>query len=105
MAAEGNHPPDFDSMSTEEFMEHLVELQAAMEEQGIDISNMVDPTTLSDDELNALKDEMSAMGSKGKHGPPPSAYDVSEEVDTIDLLMQALEVKDEVITSLFEALA
>lgn len=110
MAQEGNHPPDFDAMSTDEFCEHLVELQAAMAEQGIDTSNFVDPTTLTEDELLALKDEMASMGAGGPMGkqgpPPPPAYETSidEEVDTLDLLLQALEEENDTITSLFDTL-
>lgn len=113
MAAEGQHPPDYDSMSTDEFCDHLVELQAAMAEQGIDTSSFVDPTTLTDDELNALKDEMASMGAGGPQGkqgpppPPPPSYETSvdEEVDTLDLLLQAMEEENETVTSLFDAFA
>ncbi|MFI3200643.1 MAG: hypothetical protein R3Y54_03830, partial [Eubacteriales bacterium] len=76
MAAEGSHPPDFSSMSTEDFREHLIELQEKMAANGVDTSSFVDPTTMSEEDLNALKDEMSSMGDRGvegngRPGPPP----------------------------------
>lgn len=104
MAAEGSHPPDFDSMSTEEFREHLIELQEKMAESGVDISNFTDPSTMSEEDLNALKDEMSSMGAggpQGKKGPPPppppetSTSISEEEEDTLDILLQALSDAEE----------
>lgn len=98
MAAEGSHPPDFDAMSTDEFRDHLVELQEKMAADGIDTSNMVDPSTLSDDDLNALKDEMSAMGSRGpqgKQGPPPPPPSTSVEEDTDEMLQTLLDAMEE----------
>lgn len=103
MAAEGSHPPDFDSMSTEEFREHLIELQEKMAESGVDISSFTDPTTMSDEDLNALKDEMSSMGQggpNGKKGPPPppppsEMTSTTETTDSLDLLLEALEEDEE----------
>lgn len=60
--------PDFDSMSLEEFQDHLCELQASLAAYGVDISDLADPSTLSTEELEALKEEMS---SRGKNPPPP----------------------------------
>lgn len=60
--------PDFASMSLEEFREHLCELQQALADSGVDISSLADPSTLSDEELTELQEEMS---SRGKNPPPP----------------------------------
>ncbi len=113
MAAEGSSPPDFDSMSLDEFCDHLVDLQDAMAENGVDISTLVDPTTLSDDELSALKDEMSSMGSRkagGKQGPPPppppsstSSTEDTDEVEetTWETMLAALEAEADEDTQSF----
>ncbi len=104
MAAEGSHPPDFDSMSTEDFRAHLVELQEKMAESGVDTSGFTDPSTMSDEDLNALKDEMSSMGkgkAGGKQGPPPppppseSTSTSTTESDSLSLLLEALEEEEE----------
>lgn len=121
MAAEGSHPPDFDSMSTDEFRDHLVELQEKMAADGIDISGFTDPTTMSDDDLNALKDEMASMGKggpQGKNGPPPpppsSSTSVEEsygtdESETLEKLIEILEKAEEeaeesIVQTMFNAL-
>ncbi len=103
MAAEGKHPPDFDSMSTDDFRDHLVKLQEEMAANGVDTSNLTDPSTLSDEDLQTLKDEMSAMGKggpQGKQGPPPppppseTSSTSSTETDLLELL-EALEEEEE----------
>lgn len=111
MAAEGSHPPDFDSMSTEEFRDHLVELQEAMAASGVDISGFTDPTTMSDDDLNALKDEMSSMGSRGPQGkqgppppPPPSSTSETDEETALQALLAAIEEEEDTTTSLLSSL-
>ncbi len=104
MAAEGSHPPDFDSMSTEEFQEHLIELQEKMAANGTDTSSFIDPSTMTEEELLALKDEMSSMGSRGPQGkqgpppPPPPAEETSvteEEDETLDLLLSMLNNEED----------
>lgn len=104
MAAEGSHPPDFDSMSTEDFRDHLVELQETMAANGVDTSSFTDPTTMSDEDLEALKDEMSSMGKggpRGKQGPPPppppstETTESTSETDTLETLLEALSEEED----------
>ncbi len=64
--------PDFSSMTTDEFLLHLIEVQSTLAASGVDISNMTDPSTLTTEELEALQSEMSAKGSKGPPPPPPA---------------------------------
>lgn len=117
MAAEGNHPPDFDSMSTEDFREHLIELQETMAANGVDTSGFTDPTTMSDEDLNALKDEMSSMGQggpRGKEGPPPppppsettstSSTTSSTEADILELLESLTEEEEENSSDLIQSI-
>lgn len=108
MASEGNRPPDFDSMSTEDFRAHLVELQEKMAADGVDTSGFTDPTTMSDEDLNALKDEMSAMGKGGpggKQGPPPppppseTSTTSATETDTLQQLLETLTSEEEDATT------
>lgn len=81
-------PPDFDSMTDDEFREHITEMSDQLTAQGFDVSNIADMTT---EELQALKDEMVEYGATmGHDGPPPpppqqdaSIYD--SEAQTIDL--------------------
>ncbi|MFI3255375.1 MAG: hypothetical protein R3Y63_13735, partial [Eubacteriales bacterium] len=102
MAAEGSHPPDFDSMDTEEFRSHLIELQETMAANGVDTSSFTDPSTMSEEDLLALKDEMSSMGKggpKGKQGPPPppppsETSTTSTETDLLELL-ESLQEEEE----------
>ncbi|MFI3116071.1 MAG: hypothetical protein R3Y12_08025 [Clostridia bacterium] len=81
-------PPDFDSMSTEEFAAHLTEMQATLAENGI--TSDFDVSSMTDDELNSLKSE---MASKGKNGPPPPPppSSSSSTSSTDDLLASLLE--------------
>lgn len=58
--------PDFSSMTTDEFLAHLIEVQDSLAASGVDISDMTDPTTLTTEELEALQEEMQ------KPPPPPS---------------------------------
>ncbi len=113
MAAEGNHPPDFDSMSTEDFREHLIELQEAMAASGVDTSNFTDPSTMSEEDLNALKDEMASMGSRGPQGkqgppppPPPSTSSTSEtdEDEMLQALLDAIEEEEDNNSELLSSL-
>ncbi|MFI3200644.1 MAG: hypothetical protein R3Y54_03835 [Eubacteriales bacterium] len=62
------NPPDFSSMSTEEFREHLIEVQEALAASGADISNLQDPSELTEEELEAMQAEMM---SRGQNPPPP----------------------------------
>ncbi len=115
MAAEGSHPPDFDSMSTEDFREHLIELQETMAANGVDTSSFTDPSTMSEEDLLALKDEMSSMGKggpQGKQGPPPppppsestSTSTSSTETDLLELLESLQEEEDSNTSDLINTL-
>lgn len=61
--------PDFSSMTTDEFLAHLIEVQESLATSGVDISAMTDPTTLTTEELEALQTEMQ---QKPPPPPPPS---------------------------------
>ncbi|MFI3249924.1 MAG: hypothetical protein R3Y07_03050 [Eubacteriales bacterium] len=61
--------PDFSSMTTDEFLAHLIEVQESLAASGVDISDMTDPTTLTMEELEALQTEMQ---QKPPPPPPPS---------------------------------
>lgn len=80
-------PPDFDSMSSDEFREHVTEMQDILTEQGFDVSNIADMT---DEELDALKSEMVEKGAEFQQGPPPpppqqDALTSAYEASSIDL--------------------
>lgn len=97
--------PDFESMSTEDFREHLIEVQTQMANDGIDISSLNDPAEMTDEELDALKTEfMEGAGRGGRPEgpppPPPSSSSIEEEAaatstELIDTLLQALNNDDE----------
>lgn len=50
--------PDLSTMTTDEFLTHLVEVQKSLVSVGVDGSEMTDPHTLSQDELVSLQEEM-----------------------------------------------
>lgn len=75
--------PDFSSMTSEEFLEHLLELQQDLEESGADISDLVDPTTLTSEELEDLQVE---MASRGEMPPPAPASDAISMVSMENLI-------------------
>lgn len=94
-------PPDFDSMSIDEFSAHIQEVQAKMLEDGVE-SNLPDISEMSDDELLALKDDMASR--RAGHIPPPqsgmedliSAFSSTTETeDLASMLMQAIEEMQE----------
>lgn len=70
-------PPDFSSMTTDEFLEHLLEVQSTLASMGVDTSSMTDPTSLSVDELEALQAEMSSKGKDGMPPPPPPSQQMT----------------------------
>lgn len=116
ISAEGRgrqQPPDFESMSTDEFRSHLEEIQAKMSADGV-TSDLPDVSTLSDSELEELKTEMASKGAgggqrpegpppppKGADGPPPpppSGAIEEEEDELLDQLLAALEESEETTT-------
>lgn len=79
--------PDVSSMSNDEFREMLTSMQDDMQKNGVDTSNMQDPSQLSDIETEQMKAQMqkiqekmqekmsgmtSSSGMTGKNGMPPS---------------------------------
>lgn len=105
-------PPDFSSMSTDDFRAHLEEMQATLAESGIE--STLDISSLSDDEINSIKDSMGPQGKGGNNPPPPpppsstSADATSTSTDLLDILLEAIEEmnSDESTTeSLFESLS
>lgn len=68
--------PNFSEMTSEEFLEHLIELQQDLEDSGADISNLADPTTLTSEELEDLQEEMATHG-KMPPPPPPASESIS----------------------------
>lgn len=89
-------PPDFDSMSLDEFRSHIEELQAKADEYGVD-THLPDISNMTDDELSALKDDMA--NKRPPHGKPPvgieslmSDYSESTEIEDLSsILIQAIE--------------
>lgn len=81
------NPPDFASMSTEEFLAHLIEVQESLATSGVDISEMTDPTTFTTEELEEMKAEMQ------KPPPPPPSMEMMNFnfVDYSSLATSALE--------------
>lgn len=102
MGAESiGHPPDFAAMTTEEFREHLLEIQETLASNGVDISSFDDPNEMSISQLESLKEEMM---SHGNNPPPPP-----EMIDTMDLMnLFALNIvdysSDDMYSSLFDFL-
>lgn len=92
-------PPDFDNMSIDDFREHLSEMQSALTEMGY--SSDLDISSLTDDELSSIKDDMASRGPKGGNPPPPpppSSETSSTSVTTDDLLdmfLSSLEDSEE----------
>lgn len=92
-------------MTTEEFQQHLIEMQEALAASGVDISTMIDPTELSTEELDELKAEM----SHSKQGPPPppsdtdALYEMITLFDTLSLNMVDY-TSEEMYSSLFDFL-
>ncbi len=105
-------------MSTDDFRDHLKDIVAEMEANGVDVSNY-DVDSLSDEDLEALKTEMHEAGAgKGKNGPPPppKGYEMgaaftaeSFATDSTDnltqLLLDALESSDEEEETIYSAIA
>lgn len=75
------HAPDFASMTTDEFLEHLIEMQETLSASGIDISSLADPSEMTTSELESLKEEMMSRGKNPS--PPPS--DIMDSIDMIDM--------------------
>lgn len=62
-------PPDFESMSNDDFRSHIIEVQDMLTEQGFDVSNI---ENMTDEELESLKSDMIEKGAEfQKQGPPP----------------------------------
>lgn len=78
-------PTDVDSMSMDEFVEHLVEVQEQLQAQGVDISDLNDPTEMSLEELEALQEELAS----GQTPPPPPPMHLNI-VDFSSLSLDAL---------------
>lgn len=83
--------PDLGGMTSQEFLEHLVELQQELEESGVDVSDLADPMTLTPEELEELRGEMESRGTN----PPPLAFDAttSYSVDSL-IAMMSLNMVD-----------
>lgn len=89
-ASVGQTPPDFNSMSTDDFRDHLLEMQATLEAAGY--SSDLDISSLSDDELNSIKDDMASRGKGGNPPPPPppSGTESSSSTSYTDELLESL---------------
>lgn len=69
--------PDFSSMTTEEFRDHLTEVVPAMVENGETVR--FDPSEFTTDELEALKSEMANIPPPPSPPPPPPPPSSSTE--------------------------
>lgn len=107
--------PDFDSMSTEDFREHLLDVRSTMEADGLDTSSMQDIENMTDLELESLKNEMAESKPKPPEGgrpegpPPPPPGErtgaTSSETDSLVALLEAMkEASEEEEVSIFDAL-
>lgn len=100
-------PPDFDSMSTDDFRSHLEQIQSELVADGVDVSGFPDYANMTDDELDAMKSEMASAGpppppqGSGKpQGPPPpppssSSYSIEETDESDELLAELLALLEE----------
>ncbi len=88
--------PDFSSMTTDEFLAHLMEVQASLEASGVDISGMTDPSTLSTEELEALHEEM----QKPPPPPPPPQSIEMMNFNFVDYSSLTADALDSLLSSL-----
>lgn len=88
-------PPDFESMSIDDYRDHLLEMQSTLESYGY--TSDLDISSLTDDELSELKDSMGTHGKGGQQGPPPppppssSSTNASSTSDLMNSLLDALD--------------
>lgn len=50
--------PDIASMTTDEFLQHLIDVQNSLVSVGVEKSEMTDPNSLTEEELLSLQEEM-----------------------------------------------
>lgn len=79
--------PYFASMTTDEFLAHLIEVQESLAASGVDISEMTDPTTFTTEELEEMQEEM----QKTPPPPPPMEMMNFNFVDYSNLATSALD--------------
>lgn len=92
-------PPNFSEMTTEEFREHLIEMQMALAESGADISNLADPSEMTTEELVALQSEMAS------HRPPPPPPPADFSMDMMNLnFVDYSNLSETLLTTLFDYL-
>lgn len=94
-------PPNFDSMTIDDFKSHLEEMQSTLAYNGYE--STFDISSLSDDELSALKDDMASRGPSGNNPPPPPpSSSASSSLSYSDTKSESNQVEN-TVSSIFQA--
>lgn len=91
-------PPNFDSMSIDDFKQHLTDMQSTLTDMGY--TTDLDISSLSDDELSNIKDSMAKQGGKNPPPPPPPSSSSSQEQvqssdELLELFLQSISETEE----------